>query len=164
MSSQQSRLPLSITSEEAPIATLYDELLSSWNKRDAEAFAALFDKEAIVIGFDGSSMNGCVEIEAVTRQIFTDHVTAAYVGKIRGIRFLAPEVAVLHAVVGMVPPGKSDINPAVNAMQTLVATKQDGQWRIALFQNTPAQFHGRPELAEALTEELRELLLSLNKP
>jgi len=54
MSSQQSRLPLSITSEEAPIATLYDELLSSWNKRDAEAFAALFDKEAIVIGFDGS--------------------------------------------------------------------------------------------------------------
>ncbi len=109
-------------------------------------------------------MNGCVEIEAVTRQIFADHVTAAYVGKVRGVRFLAPGVAVLHAVVGMVPPGKSDINPAVNAMQTLVATKQDGQWRIALFQNTPAQFHGRPELAEALTEELRELLLSLNKP
>ena len=31
----------------------------------------------------------------------------------------------------------------------------DGQWRIALFQNTPAQFHGRPEAAEALTDELR---------
>lgn len=30
--------------------------------------------------------------------------------------------------------------------------------RSALFQNTPAQFHGRPELVEALTEELRQLL------
>jgi hypothetical protein len=58
----------------------------------------------------------------------------------------------------MISPVTSDINPAVNAMQTLVAMQQDGQWRIALFQNTPAQFHGRPEVAEALTEELRELL------
>ena len=34
---------------------------------------------------------------------------------------------------------------------------RDG-WRIALYQNTPAQFHGRPELSRALTEELRQLL------
>jgi hypothetical protein len=39
-----------------------------------------------------------------------------------------------------------------------VAAKRAGHWRIALFQNTPAQFHGRPELAKALTEELRQLL------
>jgi uncharacterized protein (TIGR02246 family) len=158
MSSQPSHLPLSSTSEEAPIITLYQELLNSWNMHNATAFAALFDNEAIVIGFDGSSMNGRVEIEATIRQIFMDHVTAPYVGKVRGIRFLTPEVAILHAVVGMISPVTSDINPAVNAMQTLVAMKQDGQWRIALFQNTPAQFHGRPEVAEALTEELRELL------
>jgi hypothetical protein len=28
-----------------------------------------------------------------------------------------------------------------------------------VFQTTPAQFHGRPELTEALTAELAELLL-----
>jgi hypothetical protein len=58
----------------------------------------------------------------------------------------------------MVPPGQTDINPAVNTIQTLVAVKRDGTWRIALFQNTPAQFHGRPELVQQLTEELRQLL------
>jgi uncharacterized protein (TIGR02246 family) len=73
-------------------------------------------------------------------------------------QFLTPEVAILRAVAGMVPPGQSDLNPAVNAVQTLVAAKHDGRWRIALFQNTPAQFHGRPELAQQLTEELRQLL------
>ncbi|WP_343423123.1 hypothetical protein [Candidatus Flexifilum breve] len=51
----------------------------------------------------------------------------------------------------MVPRGQTDINPAVR--------HQPGdRWQIALFQNTPAQFHGRPDLAEALTSELRALL------
>lgn len=81
-----------------------------------------------------------------------------YVAKIKSVRFLAPDVAILRAIVGMVPPGQSDLNPAVNAFQTLVATRHDGQWLIALFQNTPAQFHGRPELVQQMTEELRQLL------
>ncbi|MGO8946307.1 MAG: SgcJ/EcaC family oxidoreductase [Ktedonobacterales bacterium] len=148
----------SLASDDARIRSLYQQLLESWNQRDVGAYVALFETEANVIGFDGSLMNGRAEIESTIRQIFTDHVTAAYIGKARGVRFLTPEVAVLRAIVGMIPPGKTDINPAVNAMQTLVAVKQDGQWRIALFQNTPAQFHGRPEATEALTSELRQLL------
>lgn len=32
----------------------------------------------------------------------------------------------------------------------------------ALFQNTPAQFHGRPELAQQLTAELQQLLKGEN--
>ena len=71
---------------------------------------------------------------------------------------LAGDVAILRAVVGMIPPGQADINPAVNALQTVVATKSAGQWRIVLFQNTPAQFHGRPELTHQLNEELRAVL------
>ena len=58
----------------------------------------------------------------------------------------------------MVPPGQSDLNPAVNTIQTLVTAKRDGVWRILLFQNIPAQVHGRPELVWQLTEELRQLL------
>jgi uncharacterized protein (TIGR02246 family) len=144
--------------EEAAIIALYHQLLKCWNRRDAAAYAARFEQEAHVIGFDGSPMSGRTEVEATLRQIFADHVTATYVAKVRGVRFLTPQVAILRAVVGMVPPGQSDINPAVNAMQTLVAHKHGGDWRIALFQNTPAQFHGRPDAAEALTRELRALL------
>lgn len=145
-------------SGDAPVAALYRQLLDSWNRRDASAFAALFDDEGQSIGFDGSPMSGRDEIATVLGQIFADHITATYVSKIRSIRLLAPGVALLGAVVGMVPPGQADINPAVNAMQTMVAVNRAGKWRIALLQNTPAQFHGRPEMADALTRELRELL------
>jgi hypothetical protein len=55
----------------------------------------------------------------------------------------------------MVAPGASDINPALNAIQSLVAVRRDGNWQVQLFQNTPAAFHGRMAEAEALSEELR---------
>ncbi|MCI0394267.1 MAG: SgcJ/EcaC family oxidoreductase [Chloroflexi bacterium] len=133
-------------------------MLDSWNRRNAATYAALFAADGNLVGFDGSPINGQAEIESHISQIFADHPTAAYVGKIREVRFLAPDVALLRAVVGMVPPGQSDLNPATNAIQSLVTAKRDGQWRIALFHNTPAQFHGRPELAQQLTEALRQLL------
>ena len=142
----------------AHVGALYQQLLESWNQRDAAAYAALFAEDASVVGFDGSQMNGRAEIATQIGQIFADHPTSTYIGNVREVRLLTTEVAILRAVVGMVPPGKSDINPEVNAIQSLVATQQQGTWRIALFQNTPAQFHGRPELARQLTDELRQLL------
>jgi uncharacterized protein (TIGR02246 family) len=142
----------------ANIGALYQQLLESWNQRDAAAYAALFAEDASVVGFDGSQMNGRTAIATQIGHIFADHPTSRYVGKIREVRLLTPDVAVLRAVVGMIPPGQSDIKPEVNAIQSLVATHQQGTWRIALFQNTPAQFHGRPDLAQQLTDELRQLL------
>ena len=146
------------SSDEIEVRTLYRQMLDGWNKHSADAFAAPFAEDGEVIGFDGSQMTGRVEIASTLGQIFADHVTAPYVSKVRSVRLLSPEVAILRAIVGMVPPGQSDLNPAVNAHQTLVAARRDGTWRIELLQTTPAQFHGRPELVQQMTEELRQLL------
>lgn len=137
---------------------LYRQLLESWNRRDPSGYAALFADDGHAIGFDGSQMHGRGEIEASLRRIFADHLTAAYVGKVKAETQLGDDVTVVRAICGMVPPGRSELNPAVNAIQTLVAVRSAGRWKIAHFQNTPAQFHGRPDLADALTNELRQLL------
>jgi uncharacterized protein (TIGR02246 family) len=142
---------------EGEIGALYNQLLGAWNMRSAADYAALFAADANVVGFDGSQINGRTAIESEMGRIFADHPTATYVGKIREVRLLSPDVAILRAVVGMIPPGQSDIKPDVNAIQSLVAARTNNQWRIALFQNTPAQFHGRPDLARQLTDELRQL-------
>jgi uncharacterized protein (TIGR02246 family) len=146
------------TEGESAVEALYEELLERWNQRDAAGFAALFADDGNLVGFDGSQVDGRAEIESHLCGIFGDHPTASYVAIVREVRRLAPGVAVLRAVVGMVPPGGSDLNPAANAVQTLVAARRDGRWRIALFHNTPAAFHGRPEASEKLTEELRQAL------
>ncbi|HEX6305394.1 MAG TPA: SgcJ/EcaC family oxidoreductase [Anaerolineales bacterium] len=144
--------------QDEDIKSLYQRLLDCWNQRTAEGYAELFSEDGNVVGFDGSQMNGRREIASELGRIFADHQIATYVAKVREVRFLTGEVAVLRAVVGMVPPGQNDINPAANAVQTLVAVRGEEPWRIAVFHNTPAAYHGRPELAEALTEDLRELL------
>lgn len=147
-----------LSPDESEIRALYQQILDGWNAHDGDAFAAPFTEDGETIGFDGSQLIGQVEITATLKQIFADHVTATYVANVRNVRLLGPDTAILRAVVGMVPPGQSKINPAVNAIQTLVAVKHEGTWRVALFQSTPAQFHGRPELAERLTEELQQLV------
>lgn len=146
------------SADEQAVRALYRQVLDGWNARSGDAFAAAFTEDGESIGFDGSQIIGRAEIAATLTQIFADHMTASYVANVRNVRLLGADAAVLRAVAGMVPRGQSQINPAVNAIQTLVATRRDGAWHVALFQNTPAQFHGRPELAEQLTEELQQLL------
>ena len=138
------------------IEKLYRELLDFWNRQDAKGMTSLFSKDGSIVGFDGSQMNGKMQMESEIGQIFAHHRTASYVGKIREIRLLRKDVALLRAVAGMVQKGEKEIDPAVNTIQSLVAVKDNGMWLISLFQNTPAQFHGRPELSEALTGELQQ--------
>ncbi|MBA2273216.1 MAG: SgcJ/EcaC family oxidoreductase [Actinobacteria bacterium] len=90
--------------------------------------------------------------------IFADHATGRYIGKVRSVRSLGPNAAVLRAVAGVVPAEASDLNPQLNSVQALVAEQIEGEWRVVLYHNTPAQFHGRPELAESLTDEMRQEL------
>jgi uncharacterized protein (TIGR02246 family) len=143
---------------EFELVSLYRSLLSAWDRRDARAYASLFTPDGIVIGFDGSPMKGHEDIEAQLEQIFAGHRTATYVAVVRDARFLTPEVGLVSAVAGMIPFGEQELNPAVNAMQTMVALKHEGRLMIASFQNTPAALHGRPEMATQLTEELRARL------
>jgi uncharacterized protein (TIGR02246 family) len=144
--------------DEGEVRALYASLLRAWNERDAAAYGALFGEDGDLVGYDGSQMSGGAQITEAVGGIFADHETARYVSIVRGVRFPLPGVAVLRAEVGMVPPGGDDIVPERNAVQSMVAVGGSGQWRIALFQNTPAQFHGRPEATEALNAALRASL------
>ncbi|MCP9976919.1 SgcJ/EcaC family oxidoreductase [Actinomadura madurae] len=132
--------------------------MDGWNARDGAAFAAPFRDDGETIGFDGTLHSGRDRIAAQLDAIFADHRTARYIGRVREVRLIGPGAAVLRAVAGMVPPGSSDIDPEANSVQTLTASQLMGEWRVALFQTTPAAYHGRPEAAEALSAELRSLL------
>jgi uncharacterized protein (TIGR02246 family) len=152
-------------SPEAQVRALYRRLLASWNERDARAYASSFATDASVVGFDGSQMDGRAAIEAELSKVFADHPTRPYVGIVREVRSIGDSVAILRGVAGMYwrDEQKKKIDAKLNAVQSLVVEKSRGQWRAALFQNTPAVFHGRPELSEALTKELQSALDSAHE-
>jgi uncharacterized protein (TIGR02246 family) len=124
---------------------VYRRLLEAWNRRDAAGFAAFFTPAGLAIGFDGSQMDGRPEIEQQLAAVFAHHQTAAYVARVRGVRVISPG-------------GATAINPAVNALQSVLVVGDGEAAQIALLQTTPAAFHGRPHLAEQLTAEVSEVL------
>lgn len=139
------------------VRKLYTELLDAWNRRDADRFADLFAEDGLSIGFDGSQASGPAEIGNHLRPIFRDHPTAAYVAKVLAVRPIGAQAVWLHSIVGMVPPGRDELNPQTNAIQTMLAELTETGWRIVVFQNTPARYDGRPELVEEHTAQLQPL-------
>jgi len=137
---------------------LYARLIEAWDKRNARDYALQFASDGVLVGFDGSQVNGQLEVGGHVTEVFTHHQTPRYVTIVRDVRPVANDVTLLRANVGLIPPGKDDIDPALNAIQSMVAVRKSDTWKIALFHNTPAAFHMRPELAKQLTDELRTKL------
>jgi uncharacterized protein (TIGR02246 family) len=134
---------------------LYASMIEAWDKRNARDFALAFNSDGSLVGFDGSQVNGQLEIGAHLTEIFSHHQTPRYVTIVREVRLLANDATLLRANTGLVPNGKDDIDPALNAVQSMIAVQKGGVWKIAMLQNTPAAFHGREDLVKKLTEELR---------
>ncbi|MEU8516593.1 SgcJ/EcaC family oxidoreductase [Kitasatospora sp. NPDC048722] len=152
------RLPDLSPSDENAVRALHQRALDGWNRRDGSAFAGPFAADGEVIGHDGTRHRGRSAIAAELGRIFADHVTPRYVAAVRRVRGLGPGVAQLDAVAGLVPAGAADVVPELNSVQTVIAVNAGAGWRIALLQTTPARYDLRPDLAAALTEELRGLL------
>jgi uncharacterized protein (TIGR02246 family) len=150
--------PSNAADAESAARDLYARLIDTWNKRNARDYALLFASNGSIVGFDGSQVNGQIEIGAHVSEIFSHHQTASYVTIVREVRPISSDVTLLRANAGMVPPGKADISPEMNAVQSMVAAQKSGKWEIALFQNTPAAFHEKPDLSKKLTDELRAVL------
>ena len=136
------------------VEDLYQQLIDAWNKRDADAFAALFVLDGEAVGFDGTQHTGRGTIAEQLRAIFASHPTQPYVAKIQGVTTVTTDVAIVRAVAGMAPPGKRDLDPKLHAIHRMTAVHRGGIWQVSLFQNTPAQYHGRPDDVAKLTAEL----------
>ena len=137
---------------------LYARLIDAWDKRNARDYALQFASDGNLVGFDGSEVNGQLDIGAHLTQVFTHHQTPRYVTIVREVRALGGDVTLLRANAGLIPAGKDDIEPTLNAVQSMIAVQKGGTWKIALFQNTPAKLDMRPDQSKRLTEELRARL------
>ena len=145
---------------ERAVRELYSRLIEAWNKRNARNYALVFAEDANLVGYDGSEIQGQARIGSHISEIFSHHQTASYVTLVREVRPITTGAWLLRADVGMIPPGKKELNTERNAVQVMVAVERGGEWRVALFQNTPAAWDGRKEDAEKLNEELRQAIQS----
>jgi uncharacterized protein (TIGR02246 family) len=130
--------------DETAVRALYEQLINGWNDGSGEAFAAPFTEDGDLIGFDGTHLKGRQKIAPFHQRLFGTYLKGTrLVGRVKSVRFLGPDVALLHALGGTVRGGKSAPSPRRDSIQTLVAVRRDGEWRFAAFQNTQVRPMGR---------------------
>lgn len=151
---------ISTFDDEGAIRALYFQMMDGWNKGSGEAFAAPFEVDGEQVAFDGTHFEGRQQIASAHQQLFDNFIKGSrLVGKVRNVRLLTPDVAVMHTIGGTIMPGQTDIEPERNSVQVFIVKKgDDGKWRIAIFTNTRAQYFIRPDESQRLTEELRTLV------
>jgi uncharacterized protein (TIGR02246 family) len=121
--------------DETVIHTLFDELLAAWGRGDGHAYGALFTDNADYVAFDGSHTKGQRTIAESHQKLFDSWLKGTRLsGEIVSLRFLKPDVAIIHATGATLMPGKD--RPVRPSIQTLIAVKQDDVWRFAAFHNT----------------------------
>lgn len=117
------------------IRALFAELLAAWGRGDGQAYGALFTDEADYVAFDGSHTIGQRTIAESHQRLFDSWLKGTRLtGQIERLRFLGPNVALVHATGATLMPGKD--RPVRPSIQTFVAVKSDGAWRFTAFHNT----------------------------
>ena len=148
--------------DEAAVRALYQQLMDGWNKGSGEAFASVFTEDGDLVAFDGTHFHGRIEIVPFHQELFDKWLKGSrLVGQVKDVRFLRPQIALMHAVGSTVMRGKSHPDPTRDSIQTLVAVKESGEWRLAAFQNTRLRNMGqsvRGFLAMALSDWVWKVL------
>jgi uncharacterized protein (TIGR02246 family) len=148
--------------DEQAVRALYREMLRSWNRRDARGFAALCSEAARVIGVDGVELTGRCAIELELARSFEHQPTLACIGVVRSIQRVGESVLLLSAIAGMYRPGSYRVDPAWNAVQTLIVAREHGRFRVISLQSTLASFDPHSELAQRVTAELELALVRVS--
>jgi uncharacterized protein (TIGR02246 family) len=128
-----------VTRDEAAVGAVVDQFVQAWNRHDMPAFAALFAEDAEFVNAIGLQWHGRAQIETAQAHNHATIFRESHLDRVRvRQRFLTPEVAVVHATWDLAGQRRRDGQavPPRTGVITLVLTKNDGTWAIAVFQNT----------------------------
>ncbi|WP_116047830.1 SgcJ/EcaC family oxidoreductase [Amycolatopsis palatopharyngis] len=119
------------------LTELFGQLCQAWTDGDAQAYGACFTADADYVSFDGAWARGRDPMVESHDRLFRGVLTGStLVGEIESIRFVGPDVALLHATGSVLVAWRSTLPKSRLSRQTLVAVRTEDGWRFAALQNT----------------------------
>jgi len=129
--------------DEAAIRAGVKQMETGWNAKSGAEFAKLFAEDSDYVVINGFHIKGRAANAAVHQQIFdTIFKNTNLTLVVEQIRFLRPDVAVVHVFGTRRPTREADSALIGDARITMTMVKNNGKWEIAAFQNTEIQTTG----------------------
>ena len=120
--------------DEAAMRESIKQMETGWNTKSGAVFAKPFAEDADYVVINGMYIQGRATIETQHQRIFDTIFKDTKLNlTVKQIRFLRPDVAVVHVTGHRDGPTKELTQDAI---LTLVMTKDQHGWTIAAFQNT----------------------------
>jgi uncharacterized protein (TIGR02246 family) len=125
--------------DEAAIRANVEQMQKGWNMKSGAEFAKPFAENSDYVVINGVHIKGRAGIAEGHQRIFdTVYKDSSVVITVKQIRFLRPDVAVVHAESALTFKTGGEEKKG-SGIITLVMTKENGIWQIAAFQNTSIQ-------------------------
>jgi uncharacterized protein (TIGR02246 family) len=126
--------------DESGIQALWKQFLETWNRHDAHAFSLIFSPDADFTNWRGQHVSGRAVIEERMHPMFSGPIFKDSVcsGKVRMIRFLRPDIAIVDIDWEMTGARSADgsARPQRKGLLDLVCQKQGQDWRIVVLHDT----------------------------
>ena len=132
--------------DEAAIRALVQKCIEGWNKGSGEAFAAQFAEDSDFVVGNGTHLKGRKQNASNHQQIFDTFFKGTRLWlQVKSVRFLRPDVALIHTLGKVLKPGESDASQEPATIQSWTVSKHGNEWLVDAFQNTPIQHQaGQP--------------------
>jgi uncharacterized protein (TIGR02246 family) len=129
--------PGTIDKDEQEVRELIARLADSWARGDAKAYGAEFTDDCDYVAFDGTRYRGPSEPSTHLARLFDTVLKGSRLeGEVESVRFLTPQVAVMHWTGSVAYPWQQQVRRRRQSRQTLVVVRRDGRWQATAFQNT----------------------------
>lgn len=124
--------------DEGAARAVPQRIMDAWAQNDAEAFANVFTDDGTMILPGNIFVKGRAGIQ--------QFMARGYAGPYKGTRvfgepiatkFLGPDFGILITQGGVLAPGETAVAPEREVHAMWVLSKQDGQWLITAYQNSP---------------------------
>jgi uncharacterized protein (TIGR02246 family) len=131
--------PVMTDDADRQVREVLKEVYAAWEANDADAFARPY-AESVTATLPGIYLSGRQAVRDTMATLFAGELKGSRAScKVRKIRFVAADVAVVTSEGGVLFAGQAEPDAASRALETWVLSRQDGAWRVQAFHNCPQQ-------------------------
>jgi uncharacterized protein (TIGR02246 family) len=127
-----------LTADEKAVRGVLTDCADAWARNDGDAFAELYTDDATVVLAGGVFLRGKEQLRW--------YMLSKFAGPLKGttsidepetIRFVSADVAILVGMSGFRLAGETQTAPERTRRATYVLSKQDGNWKVESYTNSP---------------------------